>query len=130
RLGSAGFFATDHSEKDVMLKRIAVVEEIAKVCMTTAFCVWCHFAATTYVSHSENNYLRERILPQLLNAKLLAGTGLSNPLKSFANLEKIHLQAKKVSGGYIINGALPAVSNIGAEQSFAFIAEVTQGVQI
>lgn len=124
KLGEAGFFELEDSEEHVLLKRLAVVEETAKICMTTAFCVWCHLAATTYVTHTDNEALRSDVLPQLVSGELLAGTGLSNPLKSFAKLETLHLKAERVRGGYLINGALPAVSNIGEKQAFAFIAEV------
>src|SRR5690625_2168945 len=92
--------------------------------MTTAFCIWCHLAATTYLTNTENEQLRTEVLPKLISGEILAGTGLSNPLKSFAKLETLHLKAEKIRGGYLINGALPAVSNIGEQQTFAFIAEV------
>jgi len=124
RLGEAGFFTTDTDDEYFILKRLAVVEETAKVCMTTSFCIWCHLAAITYLSHSDNLYLKEQVLPRLLAGEILAGTGLSNPLKAFAQLEPLHLKAERVSGGYVINGALPAVSNIGSDEAFAFVAEV------
>lgn len=124
KLGQAGFFQREASEQAELEKRFVLIEETAKVCMTTAFCIWCHLAATTYVSHTENESLKTSVLPRLLSGELLAGTGLSNPLKSFAKLETLHLKAEKVRGGYIINGALPAVSNIGPGQAFAFIAEL------
>lgn len=126
-LGEKGFFEEDgKSERNVILKRLAVIEETAKTCMTTAFCIWCHLAATTYISHSENDSLKQRVLPKLLSGELLAGTGLSNPLKSFAKLETLHLKAVKVDGGYKIKGSLPAVSNIGEQHAFAFIAQINE----
>lgn len=130
KLGEAGFFELEDSEEHVLLKRLAVVEETAKVCMTTAFCIWCHLAATTYLTHTENEQLRTEVLPKLISGELLAGTGLSNPLKSFAKLETLHLKAEKIRGGYLINGALPAVSNIGEQQAFAFIAEVNSSEKV
>lgn len=124
KLGAAGFFMAEATEEHNLEKRVIVIEETAKVCMTTAFCIWCHLAATTYVTHTENKRLKNTALPKLLSGQLLAGTGLSNPLKSFAKLETLHLKAKKVPDGYVVRGALPAVSNIGPGQAFAFIAEV------
>lgn len=130
-LGKEGFYQVkDLSERDVILRRIAIIEETAKTCMTTAFCIWCHLAATTYITHSKNTVLKEKVLPKLLNGELLAGTGLSNPLKSFAKLEKLHLKAKKVNGGYVIQGTLPAVSNIGEDHGFAVIAEVNEDEKV
>src|SRR5690625_3135198 len=96
KLGEAGFFELEDSEEHVLLKRLAVVEETAKVCMTTAFCIWCHLAATTYLTHSDNLYLKEQVLPRLLAGEILAGTGLSNPLNAFTQLEPLHLKAERV----------------------------------
>lgn len=122
-LGKEGYFSSnDDSEKEVILKRVTVIEKTAKICMTTAFCLWCHFAAIVYITNTENRQLRKKILPKLESGELLAGTGLSNPLKTFSNIEKIHLSAKKVENGYIINGSLPAISNVGIGHAFAFIA--------
>lgn len=124
-LGKEGYFDGDGlSEGERMLKRLAVIYETAKTCMTTAFCIWCHLAATTYITHTDNAALKREVLPKLLKGELLAGTGLSNPLKSFAKLETLHLQAEKTDGGYLVSGSLPAVSNIGENHAFAFIAEV------
>lgn len=124
-LGEEGFFRTENNrEAESILKRVGIVEETAKVCMTTAFCVWCHLAVMTYIENCSNALLKKRILPRLESGELIAGTGLSNPLKTFSKLEKIHLHAKKTDGGYRINGALPAVSNIGPDQAFAAIARL------
>lgn len=122
-LGEHGFYLLEKSEQNTLLKRFALIEETAKVCMTTAFCLWCHLAATTYITHTPNRTLRNTLLPKLTSGTLLAGTGLSNPLKSFAKLEPLHLKAERIKGGFIVNGSLPAISNIGPEQAFAFIAE-------
>lgn len=122
-LGKEGYFlSNDKTEVEVILQRVAVIEKTAKVCMTTAFCLWCHFAAIVYITNTKNHQLRKKILPKLESGELLAGTGLSNPLKTFSSIEKIHLTARKVENGYIINGSLPAISNIGKGHAFAFIA--------
>src|SRR5699024_2892410 len=71
KLGESGFFQLKESEEHVLLKRLAVVEETAKICMTTAFCVWCHLAATTYLTHTENEQLRVEVLPKLISGELL-----------------------------------------------------------
>lgn len=122
-LGQARFFEAEATEEESLVKRFALIEETAKTCMTTAFCIWCHLAAITYLSFTENIFLKKEVLPDLITGKLLSGTGLSNPLKSFAHLEKLHLKAEEVAGGYLISGSLPAVSNIGPHQAFAFVAD-------
>ena len=50
-------------------------------------------------------------------AGCLGGTGLSNPMKSFFGIEKLKLKGRKVDGGYVVRGALPWVSNLGAGAS-------------
>ena len=124
-LGEEGFFNSNaKSEATILQDEATVVLETAKVCMTTAFCVWCHLAALTYIRHSHNSYLKSNILPKLENGELLGATGLSNPMKYYSGLEKLHLSAQKVEGGYRINGILPAVSNLGNRHYFGAIAAI------
>lgn len=118
KLGEIGAFST----RNVALE-LQLIETVAKTCMTTAFCLWCHFAALTYIRNSENDTLKKDLLPLLENGEILGGTGLSNPMKYYANLEKLYLKAKKVETGYEISGVLPAVSNLAENHVFAFIAE-------
>ncbi len=122
-LGKAGFFAsTQKDEQTVRLDELTIVQETAKVCMTTAFCLWCHLAALTYLRKTDNEPLRTKILPLLERGEVLGATGLSNPMKYYAGLEKLHLTAARVDGGYVVNGILPAVSNLGANHWFGAIA--------
>ena len=51
----------------------------------------------------------------LSSGRVLGGTGLSNPMKSFFGIEKLKLKGRKVEGGYIVRGALPWVSNLGPD---------------
>ncbi|WP_107841071.1 acyl-CoA dehydrogenase family protein [Metasolibacillus meyeri] len=124
-LGKEGFFqSNEKAQEQMLLDELLVVQETAKVCMTTAFCVWCHLAALTYLRNSQNAYLQKMMLPQFENGQLLGATGLSNPMKYYADLEKLQLSAQEVEGGYIVNGVLPAVSNLGEQHWFGAIAAV------
>lgn len=126
-LGEAGFFQSTAKDTPTLLQDEAtVVRETAKICMTTAFCVWCHLAALTYLRNSENAHLKQVILPLLENGKLLGATGLSNAMKYYSGLEKLHLTAEKTEDGYIINGVLPAVSNLGNRHYFGAIATIDE----
>jgi hypothetical protein len=122
-LGKAGFLNSDTGVD--FSTEVRVVEEVSKVCMTTGFNLWCHLASLTYIRNSENRYLKEEILPQLENGQLLGGTGLSNPMKYYAGLETLHLKAAKTNEGYVVNGQLPSVSNLGKDHWFGIIAEVS-----
>jgi hypothetical protein len=38
---------------------------------------------------------------------------MSNPMKSYAQIESLLLKATPVEGGHLVSGALPWVSNLG-----------------
>jgi len=127
-LGQAGLLQSQGlTENEVLLNGARLVEETAKTCMTTAFNLWCHLASLTYLRHSDNAFLRQEILPLLENGQKLGGTGLSNPMKYYSGLAKLHLSAERVPGGYAITGHLGAVSNLGAGHWFGIVAEVHEG---
>lgn len=123
-LGKAGFFSSSQKNKQtVLLDELTLTKEVAKVCMTTAFCLWCHLAALTYIRKTTNKRLQDKVLPLLENGVALGATGLSNPMKFYAGLEKLHLSAERVKGGYVVDGVLPAVSNLGDNRWFGAIAQ-------
>lgn len=103
---------------------IQVIEAISAECLCTGFMAWCQIACTWYMQNSDNSYLKTQILPQVAKGQLLGGTGLSNPMKHFADIEKIALTAERKSGGYILNGLLPWVSNIGTGHPFGIAAKL------
>jgi len=102
----------------------AAVEAMASVgrhCMSTAFCTWCQDAAGWYLENSANAALRERLQPGIGSGAVLGGTGLSNPMKSFAGIEQFKLRGQRVAGGWRVSGTLPWVSNLGADHWFGTI---------
>lgn len=103
------------------------IETIAKECLSTGFITWCQIACTWYIQNSENEYLKQNILPPIAKGERLAGTGLSNPMKHFAGIEKIALIAERCAGGYVLNGLLPWVSNVGPGHYFAVAAKMSDG---
>ncbi|MUL37959.1 acyl-CoA dehydrogenase family protein [Gloeocapsopsis dulcis] len=103
---------------------VQMIEAISQECLNTGFISWCQFACTWYLQNSDNEYLLRNVLPKVANAQILAGTGLSNPMKHFAGIEKIALVAQQAKGGYLLNGTLPWVSNIGSEHYFAIAAQM------
>lgn len=130
-LGKAGFLRSDKkTEEEYFLTELYLLEETAKVCMTTAFCLWCHFAGLTYVRNTKNKELQKKFLPLFENGELLAATGLSNPMKYYAGLENLHLRAEETDDGYIISGVLPAVSNLGNDHWFGAIASVNENKRV
>lgn len=106
--------------------QIAVIREVGKVCGATAFSVWCQSAFAWYVHQTKNESVK-RYLPAVLSGKVLAGTGMSNTVKHLAGIEEHFLQAKRVEGGYVVNGTLPWVSNLGDDHIWANTAQVAGG---
>ena len=105
----------------------AAVEAMAIVsreCLSTGFMVWCQDTCAWYLEHSENVGLRAVMLPRLGTGAALGGTGLSNAVKHFSGIEKLQLQAAPVAGGYVVNGVLPWVSNLGPDHCFGTVFHV------
>ncbi|GLR90759.1 acyl-CoA dehydrogenase [Bradyrhizobium iriomotense] len=96
---------------------------IGEVCGATAFMAWCQTTLVWYAANSTNLRLAKRFGDGFSTGRLLGGTGLSNPMKSFFGIEKLKLKGRKVEGGYIVRGALPWVSNLGPDHYFGTIFE-------
>lgn len=107
--------------------RIAVLREIGKECGATSFSAWCQAACAWYLHQTPNQAVKDKYLADILQGKVLAGTGMSNTVKHLAGIEKHNLQAECVDGGYKVNGALPWVSNIGEDHIWANTAQIGGG---
>jgi len=123
-LGRAGGFqgaaARDYGGNGLGLPHVVqVMEEVAKVCLSTGFLVWCQTACARYVHLSDNEALKRRLLAPIVHGEILVGTGLSNTIKSCDTIEEFRLSATRVEGGYVVSGALPWVSNLGPTHYFA-----------
>jgi alkylation response protein AidB-like acyl-CoA dehydrogenase len=97
---------------------IQVMEEASRVCLSSGFLVWCQTACARYIQMSNNAALKSSFLPRVARGEVLVGTGLSNTVKSCDQIEDYRLSAKRVEGGYVINGVLPWVSNLGLTHYF------------
>lgn len=128
-LGAAGAFSHAVSSRyegsgKGLKYAVQSIEEVSKDCLSTGFITWCQVACTWYLENTENDALREKLLPEVSSGRVLAGTGLSNPMKHFADIEKIALTATRVEGGYVVNGMLPWVSNLGTGHYFGIAAKL------
>ena len=103
---------------------IAAMTEVSRVCGATGFMVWCHDVCGVYMEQSGNPALMGQALTDHGNGQTLGATGMSNPMKTFAGIETFLLHAKKVAGGYLVNGTLPWVSNLGPDHYFGAVADI------
>lgn len=129
QIGSLGGFAQtvpqEYGGKAGSVKTaLQVIETVSETCLSTGFISWCQIATAWYIQNGESEYLKQEILPDIAAGKAMAGTGLSNPMKHFAGIEKIALTATKTDGGYLVQGMLPWVSNLGKGHYLAIAAKI------
>lgn len=120
RIGAfAGVVGTEYGGSGKGLgDTIAQMAKIGETCLSTAFTHWCQTACARYIQLSDNAAAKAEFLPALAAGRQLGGTGLSNTFKSCCEIERFLLTARRVEGGYEINGTLPWVSNLGDEHVF------------
>lgn len=123
-LGAAGLFRQHlaaHAGRPSIGLATRMMTEVGRTCMSTAFCTWCQDAAGWYLEQSDNTALRDALQPGLASGEQMGGTGLSNPMKTFAGIETLKLRGKRVPGGYEVSGVLPWVSNLGEGHLFGTV---------
>jgi alkylation response protein AidB-like acyl-CoA dehydrogenase len=125
RLGGVGAWESHRPKNGAADLRCAIqsIAVLGEVCGATAFMAWCQNTLAWYAGNSSNPALVARFAGDVSSGKILGGTGLSNPMKSFFGIEKLKLKGRKVDGGYVVRGALPWVSNLGADHLFGTIFE-------
>jgi alkylation response protein AidB-like acyl-CoA dehydrogenase len=121
-LGAAGAWSAPD-----LRDTIKGISTIGETCGSTAFMAWCQNTLVWYIRNSGNEALKAKYLDATSSGRLLGGTGLSNPMKSFFGIEKLKLKGRRTDGGYIVRGALPWVSNLGPDHIFGTIFELDDG---
>ena len=102
---------------------IQATAAIGTVCGASAFMGWCQNALVWYLANTDNATLRDRHLERAASGAALGGTGLSNPMKSLFGIETLKLKATSGAGDALtVRGALPWVSNLGADHLFGTVA--------
>ncbi len=123
KLGKVGVFnqhlaSTRNDGVTDMGAAIQAMAAVSHECMSTGFAIWCQDTSAWYLEHAANPTVRDNWLPKLASGEVLGGTGMSNTMKAFAGIEELRLKGKKVDGGFIVNGSLPWVSNLGEDHVF------------
>jgi hypothetical protein len=109
---------------------ILAMAEVGKVCGASSFLMWQQAVSALYLFGSENPAMNGERLQRHLAGEIMGATGMSNPMKGFAGIEKILLKATPVEGGYRINGTLPWVSNLAPDHSLGTVATVEGAPEI
>ena len=103
---------------------IRAMAEVSRVCGATGFMVWCQAVCGLYMQASGNPALAGDALMAHATGRTLGGTAMSNPMKSYAQIESLLLKAVPVDGGYRVSGTLPWVSNLGPDHACGALAGV------
>src|SRR3954447_26730208 len=124
-LGKVGAWSSHVPQEGPADLRCAIqsMAVIGEVCGATAFMAWCQNTLVWYAANSTNLKLARRVGDSFSSGRVLGGTGLSYPMKSFFGIERVKLKGRRVEGGYIVKGALPWVSNLGPDHYFGTIFE-------
>ncbi len=128
-LGHAGVFRQHLSAPAAggngnLMDAISAMGKVSEECLSTGFLTWCQDTCAWYLDNSENTSLRDTYVPKFASGELLGGTGLSNAMKALSSIEPLRLQAEEVDGGFIVNGVLPWVSNLGDDHFFGTMFQV------
>jgi alkylation response protein AidB-like acyl-CoA dehydrogenase len=125
RLGDAGAWGSHRPENGAadLGGAIQSIAALGEVCGATAFMAWCQNTLAWYTFNSPNPALAG-FANDVAAGRILGGTGLSNPMKSFFGIENLKLKGRRTDGGYVVRGALPWVSNLGPDHFFGTIFEV------
>ena len=100
RLGEVGAWGSHVPLEGPADLRCAIqsMAAIGEVCGATAFMAWCQNTLVWYAANSTNLKLAVRFGDSFSSGRLLGGTGLSNPMKTFFGIEKLKLKGRKVEG--------------------------------
>jgi hypothetical protein len=124
RLGAAGAFAAHLGPAADFAAAVRASAEVSAVCGATGFMVWCQQVCGFYLEQGSSPTLAGELLSLHRTGARLGGTGMSNPMKAYAGIEPLLLKARRVDGGWRINGTLPWVSNLGPDHYAGVLAGV------
>ena len=81
--------------------------QLSAACLTTTFILTQQVSALRRVAGTQNDYLRQHVLPKLVSGERIATVAISHLTTSRRHLGKPVLQASRVDGGFLIDGYSP-----------------------
>ncbi|NOY40874.1 MAG: acyl-CoA/acyl-ACP dehydrogenase [Planctomycetes bacterium] len=102
---------------------------LSSACLTTTFIITQYTGACRRLANSDNQSLKERLLPDLAQGKLFATVGISHLTTSRRHLATPVLRAKRTEGGFIFDGFSPWVTGAPYAQYIALGATLMDGDQ-
>lgn len=103
---------------------------LGAACLTTAFIITQRTGAYQRIAGSDNERIKERLLPDLISGASFATVGISHLTTSRRHLGRPVLRAREIDDGFVLDGFSPWVT--GADHAAVIVtgAELDDGRQI
>lgn len=102
-----------------------VVSVLAGGCLSTAFVTWAHRSVIEYVSASDNDRLREELLPLLADAELVGATAMARAFQAALGLRDLDVRATRDGTSLVLDGHISWSSNLYPEGSLIVLPAAT-----
>lgn len=103
--------------------------KLAAACLTTTFVITQRTGACKRILASENDHLKDRLLPDLASGETFATLGISHLTTSSRHLAKPAMMATRVENGWKLNGFCPWVTG-GAFADVIVVGAETESEQV
>jgi alkylation response protein AidB-like acyl-CoA dehydrogenase len=90
----------------------AVLEEMAGICMCSAFATWAHRMVIEYVSHAPEQSEAHQALRSLLAGEVIGCTAMASAFQDYVGMAPLPVVAERVPGGLLLNGTIRWASNL------------------
>ncbi|MCX7770304.1 MAG: acyl-CoA dehydrogenase family protein [Proteobacteria bacterium] len=102
-----------------------IMEEISKFCASSSLILQVQETASQVIKIAGSEEQKERFLPKIGTGDIMLAFALTEP-KSGSDAQSIRSSAKKVDGGYILNGTKCFVSNGNVADYFVTFAKIKE----
>lgn len=106
-----------------LLSQVIAVEEIARVCGSSALVLFIPWAALTPLVWFGDDALKKKVLPSVAAGHAGASFCLTEP-GGGSDLPGLKTKAERVSDGWLLNGQKRFISNVGWSDWYAVLARV------
>jgi alkylation response protein AidB-like acyl-CoA dehydrogenase len=103
---------------------------LSAACLTTTFILTQFTSALRRIIDSDNEPLRDRLLPELLDGRHFTTVGISHLTTSRRHLAKPVLRAEEITAGFVLDGFSPWVTGAAHAQSVVVGATLADGRQV
>lgn len=100
---------------------------LSSACLTTTFTITQRSGACRRIAGSENQHLKEMLLPALASGEAFATVGISHLTTSRRHLAKPVLQARATANGFVLDGYSPWVTGAAHAQHVVTGATLMSG---